>query len=218
MHVARRIDTFRGLLEAAGRPNAAAKMFNWNDRFRGFVRYANFLHASGVLDVIVATGDLYDYILESDDPPAEGGNAAFLRRLILGMQPGPHFPDVEELRVPIFMVPGNHDYRRNPYKLIFDVNVVVPALLSKDIARVRNYAGYHLVKGSRQVWLRVRRGRAEARCRSFDWSVSSARPPNRTCVSPRIRLSTCSGQWVMRLSGRCWSMVSGCCSPGSGSG
>ena len=35
MHVARRIDRFRELLIGAGRPDAAARMYNWNDRFRG---------------------------------------------------------------------------------------------------------------------------------------------------------------------------------------
>ena len=32
--------------------------------------------------------------------------------------------------------------------------------------------------------------RTEARCQRFGWSVSSARPPNRTCGFRRIRLST----------------------------
>jgi hypothetical protein len=157
MHVARRIDGFRGVLKAARREDAAARMYNWNDRFRGFVRYANYLHGIGVLDVIVATGDNYDYQFERDDDRASGGNAAFLRDLLLGRAPGPDFPDVEELRVPIFMVPGNHDYRVHPYELIFDlrisgtlkdvvssVPVLGPILASKDLARVPNYHGYHL--------------------------------------------------------------------------
>ena len=38
--------------------------------------------------------------------------------------------------------------------------------------------------------------RAEARCLPFGGSVSSARPPNRTCEFPRIRLSTSPCQWV----------------------
>src|SRR5271169_5225811 len=46
------------------------------------------------------------------------------------------------------------------------------------------------------------RGRAEARCRGFARSVSSARPPNRTCTSPRIRLSTGSCLW-----GECFSLL-----------
>ena len=100
MHVARRIDRFRDLLAKAGRAEAAGRLYNWNDRFRGFVKYANHLHSIGVLDVIVATGDLYDYIFEDDDDPNGGGNVAFLRQLILGEAPGRRFPDVEELRSP----------------------------------------------------------------------------------------------------------------------
>jgi hypothetical protein len=145
MHVARRIDRFREVLVRAGRAEAAQRMINWNDRFRGFVKYANFLHGLGELDVILATGDLYDFIFEDDDDPAGGGNAAFLRQLLLGQTPGPEFPDVEELLVPIFLVPGNHDYRKHPYKLVFDIKVV------KDLKRVKNFAGYHLLQSDAQL-------------------------------------------------------------------
>ncbi|AOY57244.1 RICIN domain-containing protein [Desulfococcus multivorans] len=149
IHVARRIDQFRKLLSQAGRAEAAQRMYNWNDRFRGFVRYANYLHGIGALDVILATGDLYDYIYEDDDDPIGGGNAEFFRKLILGQAPGPDFPDVEELLVPIFMVPGNHDYRKHPYKLIFDIHFGGTALgmhLGIDIERITNFSGYHLLR------------------------------------------------------------------------
>lgn len=137
-HVARRIDSFGRLLTEAGRATAAAGLVNWNDRFRGFVRFANQLHAQGVLDVVIVTGDCYDYIREDDDDPAGGGNAEFLRRLVLGQAPGPDFPDVEPLRVPIFLTPGNHDYRRNAYRLVFDLHVSVGPL-GKDLERVTNF-------------------------------------------------------------------------------
>jgi hypothetical protein len=138
MHVARRIDGFRQLLRDAGLEAAADSMVNWNDRFRGFVRYANYLHSVGKLDLIIATGDLYDYKYEADDDRAGGGNAEFLAQLVLGLAPGPDFPDVEELRVPLCVVPGNHDYRSNPYRLILDWNSHL------WYGKVRNYAGYHL--------------------------------------------------------------------------
>jgi hypothetical protein len=163
MHVARRIDRFRAILRAEGREDAARRLYNWNDRFRGFVRYANYLHGIGVLDVIVATGDNYDYQYEDQtaEEIANGGNAGFLRELILGKAPGPREPEfleVEELRVPIFMVPGNHDYRRNPYGLFFDLHmseglrtalkVVAPVggmLASKlDLSRIKNSTSYNL--------------------------------------------------------------------------
>lgn len=145
IHVARRIDKFRGLLVAAGRSDAAQQLYNWNDRFRGFVKYANYLHSIGVLDIVIATGDVYDYMFEDDDDPTGGGNAAFLRQLILGQAPGPEFGDVEELLVPLFMTAGNHDYRKHAYKLLADVKVGAgPA--SRDILRIETFSGYNLLE------------------------------------------------------------------------
>ncbi|HYN66036.1 MAG TPA: metallophosphoesterase [Ornithinibacter sp.] len=144
-HVARRIDSFRRLLTEAGRAAAAAGLVNWNDRFRGFVRFANQLHGQGVLDVVIVTGDCYDYIHEDDDDPAGGGNAEFLRQLVLGQAPGPDFPDVEPLRVPIFLTPGNHDYRKHAYTLVFDLHVSVGPL-GKDVARVTHFGSYGIRK------------------------------------------------------------------------
>ena len=111
---------FRPTLYDLGRPEAAARMLQLERPLPGFIRYANYLHGIGALDVILATGDMYDYQFEYDDDGNGQGNALFLRDLILGPAPGPDFPDVEELRVPIFMVPGNHDYRKHPYHLYFD--------------------------------------------------------------------------------------------------
>src|SRR5205814_1144938 len=56
-----------------------------------------------------------------------------------GQQPGPHFPDVEALRVPIFMIPGNHDYRKHAYDLVFDLGVG-----QFDVRRINNYDPYRL--------------------------------------------------------------------------
>jgi hypothetical protein len=64
----------------------------------------------------------------------------------------------------------------------------------------------------------IRRGRAGARCQPFDWSVSPTRPPNWTCVSPRIQLSTSQRSTTRPLLCSRWATVSGCSPPGSGSG
>ncbi|MET0552838.1 MAG: metallophosphoesterase [Vicinamibacteria bacterium] len=146
LHVARRIDRFRGLLAQAGRHDASRNVLNWNDRFRGFVKYANGLYRRELLDVVVATGDLYDYMFEDGDDHAEGGNAAFLRQLVLGQAPGPDFPEVEELLVPILMTPGNHDYRKHPYDLVFDLTA---ANLPRK--RIRNYEAYRIGEGDAAV-------------------------------------------------------------------
>jgi hypothetical protein len=122
-HVARRIDNFKQRMEERGRADTASRLINWNDRFRGFIRYANYLHSINQLDVIVVTGDVIDYIFEDDDDVNAGGNALFMRKLILGQEPGPTFADVEELLVPIFLITGNHDYRKNPYVLLFNIDL-----------------------------------------------------------------------------------------------
>ena len=110
--MARRIDLFKPTLRGLGRAEAADRLLNWNDRFRGFVRFANALHDAGQLDVIVATGDLIDFQFETTDDPWAAA-LLFLRELVLGTAPAPT-SNVEELRVPILMTPGNHDYRHNP--------------------------------------------------------------------------------------------------------
>jgi len=105
-HVARRIDRFRPTLSNLGRSGSGGPHVQLERPHPRLVRYANYLHAIGALDVILATGDMYDYQFEYDDDGNGQGNARFLRDLLLGRAPGPDFPDVEELRVPIFMVPA----------------------------------------------------------------------------------------------------------------
>lgn len=139
LHVARRIDRFRPLLRELGLTEAAERMCSMNDQFRGFVRFANALHRAGHLDLLLATGDLIDYQFEVDDAPDGLGNAGFLRDLILGRAPGPDTPEVEELLVPILMAAGNHDYRRRPYHLVFDV-----AVAGKELTRVRDFSNLAL--------------------------------------------------------------------------
>ena len=141
LHVARRIDYLRPRLELGGLPDAAQRMINFNDRFRGFIRYANYLHDRGVLDVIFATGDITDYQFEDDDDEAAGGNAWFMREILLGRSPGDRVPVVEELRVPIFVAPGNHDYRKWPYHIVFDLDIPIPFV---DSQRIGNHDPYRL--------------------------------------------------------------------------
>src|SRR3954447_17020485 len=75
--------------------------------------------------------------------------------------------------------------------------------LSKDpqfVDKVKDVVGLYLDPPERAVVLCVDElGRTEARCRPYGRYVSSARPPNRTCVSPRIRLSASPCRWAMRL-------------------
>ncbi len=145
LHLARRIDGFRDKLLAKGKTEAADRLYNFNDRFRGFVRYANYLHDAGLLDAVVATGDIIDYIFEKDDDHAGNGNADFARDIILGRSGSSTSGAVEELRVPIFMTGGNHDYRSNPYPLFFKLD------LGFDAKTIKNYGAYNIDQSAAMV-------------------------------------------------------------------
>jgi hypothetical protein len=133
-HVNRRAERYRGALRAAGVSEAAIAQFNnWNDAFRDFIRYANHLHAAGRLEAVVVTGDLVDYVRETDDHPAGPGNFGFFEALVQGLAPSPDAEGApsEALRVPLFTSLGNHDYRTNPYPLIFKVRAQEEDLLGE---------------------------------------------------------------------------------------
>jgi hypothetical protein len=130
LHVSRRLDGFRQKLHNTGFTEAVQHLNNPNDDFRDLIRYANKLHSLGVLDGLILTGDLVDYIFENDDDREGGGNFAFFEKLVMGKI---SYPDKaiysvnasklqEELKVPIFTTLGNHDYRPNAYDLVADLD------------------------------------------------------------------------------------------------
>jgi hypothetical protein len=123
VHLSRRADTFRRKLREVGMDEAAEKLNNLNDGFRMLVTYANRLHDEGRLDLILVTGDVTDYIYESDDNRNGGGNFAFFEQMVKGQAPSPEGITSEELRVPIFTILGNHDYRPNGYDLLTDLDL-----------------------------------------------------------------------------------------------
>jgi hypothetical protein len=52
----------------------------------------------------------------------------------------------EELRVPIFTVPGNHDYRKHPYLLHFKVHLSEPVIDQIPITTLSNYESHNLTQ------------------------------------------------------------------------
>jgi hypothetical protein len=133
LHVAKRPDRIARRLERLAASDsemraARAAFVNFNDSFRDMVRYANHLHEVGALDMIIATGDLVDYAFEHEDLAGghKGGNYAFFEDLVAGRVRTPSGEPGEALRVPIFGVFGNHDYRLEPYELLFELDVPGP--------------------------------------------------------------------------------------------
>jgi 3',5'-cyclic AMP phosphodiesterase CpdA len=77
---------------------------NPNRRWREFVKEANARARRGDLDFVVLGGDLVDYQLPR--------NFGFFEDMVAGLAPGS-----VALEAPLITVPGNHDYRRHPYRL-----------------------------------------------------------------------------------------------------
>ena len=151
VHVAKRIDSFRSKFTEAKRKyprfsqqinDAINSLNNWNNGFRDLIRYANDMYKKGIVDGIIATGDMVDYLFEENDNKNGGGNFEFFKQIILGKSP---YPDmgrkVEELLVPIFITLGNHDYRVNPYYLYGRVNIkgFIIGIPDKDIPQFKPY-------------------------------------------------------------------------------
>lgn len=137
LHVSRRIEHYRAQLRKTGvSAGDIAQFNNWNDALRDFIHYANHLHSAGLLDAIMATGDLVDYVHEAGDNRNGPGNFGFFEALIRGDAPSPdaEAPKSEALRVPIFTSLGNHDYRANPYALGFKIKVSSGGLLGDIVS------------------------------------------------------------------------------------
>ncbi len=141
LHLSKRNEQFRQTLLSCGRDIAAREYANTREALRDFIRYANHLHAAGLADAVVATGDLVDFIIEAGDDPFSG-NFARLRRMILGQPFDDGVPAGEELLLPIFTTFGNHDYRVNPYDLICRINI-----LHGVNKRLDNFGTYNLTAG-----------------------------------------------------------------------
>lgn len=141
IHITGRADALYATLRARGRQESLDAFNNMNDGFRDFIRYANHLHDRGLIDLIIATGDLVDYQFEGDPPTDLGGNFLLFEYLLRGWSPSPKGTPVEELHVPIFTTLGNHDYRKIPYELL--VNIDVPLQSDPTIA---NYEHFNLTK------------------------------------------------------------------------
>lgn len=163
----------------------ARDFVNFNDGLRETILAANALHAAGRLDVAFATGDLVDFAFDHGDDRTGGGNFERLVEILRGTSASPRQNpagqpdpvDTEPLEIPIFMVPGNHDYRPNPYHLLFDAMVSVGSVGIYG-PEVPNFEGFNLTKDeARQITDHVvarRTGSMPVRLPGRNLEVSSA--------------------------------------------
>jgi 3',5'-cyclic AMP phosphodiesterase CpdA len=80
-----------------------ASFINPNQQWRALIHEANARARRGELDLVIVGGDLVEYQLAA--------NLRLFEDMVTGKASGG-----EPLEVPLFTVPGNHDYRRFPYR------------------------------------------------------------------------------------------------------
>ena len=119
LHVATRNDQiYDTILESKAnereRDDFKKRYVNFNDHLRSLITQANQLAAENKLDLILMTGDLIDYI-----NPSLGESSRTNWRSFHDILTGCATTETRSkaLRVPVFTVLGNHDFRLNHYRL-----------------------------------------------------------------------------------------------------
>ncbi|MFO7797825.1 MAG: metallophosphoesterase family protein [Promethearchaeati archaeon] len=96
--------------------------YNFNSNLRLFISTVNEMSRKGILDFIIITGDLVDYVDTANNDEYYDNNFQFFLDILLGVNRDPNLNDKEllnitELTVPIFTTIGNHDYRKGHYSI-----------------------------------------------------------------------------------------------------
>jgi len=124
LHVAARNDIWANEVNRSINASAGGRIdfLNFNDHVRKFVLWANAEADAGRLDLVVALGDLVDFVFHGLTEAEPGDNNWTTLFQILS-----------SLRVPIFTTLGNHDWRPYPYNPTF--NPWIFGLEKKDAAK-----------------------------------------------------------------------------------
>jgi len=103
--------------------------YNFNYNLRKLIEFANFRVLENNLDFMLMTGDLIDYLSIARGNYQYENNFRVFLDILLGLNKGlnnppylgsdDEFVNKREIMVPIFTIPGNHDYRRNHYGMRF---------------------------------------------------------------------------------------------------
>ena len=118
LHVAERNDLMAQEVNSTVNPigNAApARLLNFNDRLREFIKHANALADAGRLDFVLALGDLVDFVHHGFTESRCGDNNWRVWVDIVTGGSGESARGNTGLRVPMFTTLGNHDWRLFPY-------------------------------------------------------------------------------------------------------
>lgn len=117
-HIEVRNDKISGIINGVMGGDHPGTFINFNQNFRDFISYANALHQRREVDLIILAGDIVDYVCASPRFGEYESNFELFRDLVTSWPSKPGTVCGEELKVPIFTVLGNHDYRPFEYPLI----------------------------------------------------------------------------------------------------
>lgn len=103
--------------------------YNFNYSLRKLIEFANMEVSEKSLDFMLMTGDLIDYLDIARGNYQYKNNYLVFLDILLGLNKGlenppylgndDEFVNKQEILVPIFTIPGNHDYRKNHYGMGF---------------------------------------------------------------------------------------------------
>lgn len=116
LHLARRNDIIEQEISAAA--GQIKKFNNFNDRLRQFIRCANARADKGELDFVLIGGDMVDFVNHGvdDEVNVRDNNWMCFIEIITGKGQEAQ-QDNTGLKVPVFTVTGNHDWRLHPYNI-----------------------------------------------------------------------------------------------------
>lgn len=141
---------------------------NWNQKFRDFIAYANSLHQAGLIDFIILTGDIVDYVsigiqyqfYTKGDRVTPFDNVELFLQLVTGWPNCDRVPG-EELEVPIFTCPGNHDYRPAEYPLYGNVKLSLPIIglfYEWELTNISQWGDFGLTEQEASIYASITEG------------------------------------------------------------
>jgi len=139
--------------------------YNFNYNLRLLIRFINEKVKANDLDFVLMTGDLVDYIDIARGNYLYENNYFVFIEILLGLNRGldkyPYFTEPEyvnekEVLAPVFIMVGNHDYRKGHYSLRFGSSRKIYGLTKKDIKGYYDlkFSNYFTALRSRLKYLR----------------------------------------------------------------
>ena len=130
--------------------------FNFNYHLRKLIEYMNDHVKENQLDFVLMTGDLIDYIDIARGNYQYKNNFHVFHDILLGLNRGLDKPpylgnneeyiNKKEIMVPIFMIVGNHDYRKAHYSVRVGNIPKIFGMTKKDLRRYKDIKFFNYLK------------------------------------------------------------------------